>query len=41
MGGSLELADREPPGACFVLTLAAAEPEDARPRREPVASRRS
>jgi signal transduction histidine kinase len=41
MGGSLELADREPPGACFVLTLAAAEPEDARPRREPVATRRS
>ena len=41
MGGSLELADREPPGACFVLTLAAAEPEDATPRREPVATRRS
>ena len=42
MGGSLELADREPPGACFVLTLAAAEPEDAGPpRREPVATRRS
>jgi signal transduction histidine kinase len=41
MGGSLELADREPPGACFVLTLAAGEPEDARPRREPVATRRS
>jgi signal transduction histidine kinase len=42
MGGRLELADREPPGACFVLTLAAAEPEDTgRPRREPVAIRRS
>jgi signal transduction histidine kinase len=41
MGGSLELADREPPGACFVLTLAAGEPEDARPRREPVTTRRS
>jgi signal transduction histidine kinase len=41
MGGRLELADREPPGACFVLTLAAAEPEGGRPRREPVASRRS
>jgi signal transduction histidine kinase len=41
MGGSLELADREPPGACFVLKLAAAEPEDAQPRREPVATRRS
>ena len=41
MGGTLELADREPPGACFVLTLAAAEPEDTRPRREPVATRRS
>ena len=31
MGGSLELADREPPGACFVLTLAAAEAEDSGP----------
>jgi signal transduction histidine kinase len=41
MGGSLELADREPPGACFVLKLAAAEPEDTLPRREPVATRRS
>jgi signal transduction histidine kinase len=41
MGGTLELADREPPGACFVLTLATAEPEDTRPRREPVSSRRS
>ena len=41
MGGSLELADREPPGACFVLTLAAAEAEDTDPRREPVATRRS
>jgi signal transduction histidine kinase len=27
MGGTLLLADREPPGACFVLTLATAEPE--------------
>jgi signal transduction histidine kinase len=36
-GGSHELADREPPGACFVLTLAAAEAEEAGPpRREPV-----
>ena len=42
MGGRLELADREPPGACFVLTLSTAEPEDpGRPRREPVATRRS
>jgi signal transduction histidine kinase len=42
MGGSLELADREPPGACFVLTLAAAEAEEAGPpRREPVSTRRS
>ncbi len=41
MGGSLELAHREPPGACFVLTLAGAEPEDTGPRREPVATRRS
>ena len=41
MGGSLELADHEPPGACFVLTLAAAEAEDTRPSREPVSTRRS
>jgi signal transduction histidine kinase len=41
MGGSLELADHEPPGACFVLKLAAAEPEDARPYREAVSTRRS
>jgi signal transduction histidine kinase len=41
MGGRLELADREPPGACFVLTLAAAEPEGTGRRREPVSSRRS
>jgi signal transduction histidine kinase len=41
MGGQLELADREPPGACFILTLAAAEPEDTGRRREPVSSRRS
>jgi signal transduction histidine kinase len=27
MGGTLELADHKPPGACFVLTLATAEPE--------------
>ena len=42
MGGRLELADREPPGACFVLTLAAAEAEEAGPpQREPVSTRRS
>jgi signal transduction histidine kinase len=42
MGGTLRLAEREPPGACFVLTLPAAEPEDAHPPRDPVgASRRS
>ena len=42
MGGTLELADREPPGAGFVLTLAAAEPEDSgRPRRELAPTRRS
>jgi signal transduction histidine kinase len=43
MGGSLRLADREPPGACFLLTLPVAEPEASdRPRRDPaVASRRS
>jgi signal transduction histidine kinase len=29
MGGTLRLADGGPPGACFVLTLAAAEPEGA------------
>jgi signal transduction histidine kinase len=40
MGGDLRLADREPPGACFVLTLPAAEPEDA-PRPAMAASRRS
>jgi signal transduction histidine kinase len=34
MGGSLELADGDPPGACFVLTLAAAAPEGAE-RRDP------
>jgi len=28
MGGELRLADREPPGACFLLTLPAAEPEE-------------
>jgi signal transduction histidine kinase len=41
MGGSLELADHEAPGACFVLTLAAAEPEGVQPRREPVSTRRA
>jgi signal transduction histidine kinase len=43
MGGNLRLADREPPGACFVLTLPAGEQEEgARPKRDPVgASRRS
>jgi signal transduction histidine kinase len=40
MGGDLRLADREPPGACFVLTLPAAEPEDAGRRRDPVAATR-
>jgi signal transduction histidine kinase len=34
MGGSLELADGDPPGACFVLRLAAAAPEAAE-RRDP------
>jgi signal transduction histidine kinase len=42
MGGRLELADDDPPGACFVLTLPAAESESTgRPRREAVSSRRS
>jgi len=42
MGGELRLADREPPGACFVLTLPAAEPEGAPPRLDAVgATRRS
>jgi signal transduction histidine kinase len=42
MGGDLRLADREPPGACFVLTLPAGEHEDGgRPRREPAVTRRS
>jgi hypothetical protein len=27
MGGALRLADRDAPGACFLLTLPAAEPE--------------
>jgi signal transduction histidine kinase len=40
MGGDLRLADREPPGACFVFTLPAAEPEDA-PRPVVGATRRS
>ena len=29
MGGTLQLADGDPPGACFVLTLASADPEGA------------
>ena len=37
MGGSLALADGDPPGACFVLTLAAAAPEGAE-RRDASAS---
>jgi signal transduction histidine kinase len=41
MGGTLRLADGEPPGACFVLTLATAEPEgtggEARGPRDTVA----
>ena len=42
MGGGLTLAEREGPGACFVLTLPAGEHDEGpRPRREPVASRRS
>ena len=43
MGGDLRLADREPPGASFVLTLPAGEPEDGRrPKRDAVgATRRS
>jgi len=41
MGGELRLADREPPGACFVFTLPAAEPEEAPPRPTVGASRRS
>jgi signal transduction histidine kinase len=36
MGGELMLADGEPPGACFVLTLAAAAPESA-PRQHVMA----
>jgi signal transduction histidine kinase len=34
MGGSLQLAAGDPPGACFVLTLAAATPESAERRDE-------
>ena len=44
MGGGLELADREPPGACFVLTLPPPSPRmGGRPRRGrgAVATRRS
>ncbi|HEX5618135.1 MAG TPA: HAMP domain-containing sensor histidine kinase [Solirubrobacteraceae bacterium] len=37
MGGSLALADGDPPGACFVLTLAGAAPEGAE-RRDASAS---
>jgi len=37
MGGSLELADGDPPGACFVLTLATAAPVGAE-RRDASAS---
>src|SRR4051794_22364079 len=37
MGGELVLADGEPPGACFALTLAAAAPESA-PRHHVMAS---
>ena len=40
MGGDLELADAEPPGARFVLTLPAGEPEDGRPSLDPVAATR-
>ena len=37
MGGDLQLADREPPGAVFVLTLPAGETEDdRRPKRDAV-----
>jgi signal transduction histidine kinase len=35
MGGALRLAEREPPGASFVLVLAAAEPEGAGPAPSP------
>jgi signal transduction histidine kinase len=31
MGGALSLTDDDPPGACFVLSLAAAEPDGAGP----------
>jgi signal transduction histidine kinase len=41
MGGDLQLADREPPGASFVLTLPAGEPDDGRrPKRDAVAATR-
>jgi signal transduction histidine kinase len=38
MGGSLALADGDPPGACFVLSLAAATPEGADRRDATAAS---
>jgi len=43
MGGDLRLADRRPPGACFVLTLpAGGHEDDRRPKRDAVgATRRS
>ena len=43
MGGDLRLADHDPPGACFLLSLPQGEHEDERrPRHDPVgASRRS
>jgi signal transduction histidine kinase len=42
MGGDLQLTDREPPGACFLLTLPAAEPDGTGRDRRPVgATRRS
>jgi hypothetical protein len=39
--GDLRLADHEPPGACFLLTLPAGEHEDGRrPKRDPVGATR-
>jgi signal transduction histidine kinase len=40
MGGELRLAEREPPGACFVLSLPAAAPEPGQERRGAVAATR-
>ena len=40
MGGDLRLADGEAPGACFVLSLPAAEPDASGPRRAPVGATR-